>query len=396
LLARSGKVLRSIFLLCSGRTDQSWLLCYFLHCCNKDLELSVTNKAGNIFFLVKMLKTVRLISVPIGKIRLDLGTQSRDLSSPAALAGYNRILESYRSTMISGQWIWDKSPPIIFGPSLHLGVDVFVPGDGHTRIQAAAEAGRTELLCEIEPGGVRAAILYSVGPANRHFFSNLLSKADLIRRAEIALRDRELWGWSNKRLADYCDDSRGRLKIAQIKKIREGLLAAWAESDLAEYSWRQSELARPRELRPDGGEYISSGSGRTKEVRPRIDLSQLSAATVDLVEQRAILAGMSQVEWIETAIVSVDSMLKEREVILAKLSQLEPGDSEPVPQYRYRAKTKAVELLPDGGWHQLSQGSLLQLVDLDLEVKANVLPVTTAGWEQKYALVPIGDLEWIP
>jgi hypothetical protein len=343
-----------------------------------------------------MLKTVRLISVPISKIRLDLGTQSRDLASPSALASYNRVLESYRSIMISGQWVWDKSPPIIFGPSNHLGADIFVPGDGHTRVQAAAEAGRQELLCEIKPGGVRAAILYSVGPANRHFFNNLLNKADLLRRTEIALRDRELWGWSNRRLVDYCDDSRGRLKIAQVKKIRENLLEEWADSDLTEYAWRQSELSRPRDLRPDGGEYIASVSGRAKEIHPRINLSQLSATTIDLVEQRANLSGMSQVEWIETAILSVDSMLKEREVILAKLSQLEVGGSEPATQYRYQAKTKTIELRPSCESQRLIQGSLLYLVDLELEVKANLLPVTAPGWGQKYALIPIGDLEWIP
>jgi hypothetical protein len=305
--------------------------------------------------------------------------------------------------MIDDRWEWEESPPQLFGPSLHFGERVYVPGDGHTRIQAAKEAGRTTILARIHPGGLKEAIRYSIGPANRHYRSHLLTKEDLLKRVQTALKDREMWGWTDRRITDYCSDGREGLKQKVVSDQRKKLLAQWELNDPEEFHWRANELSRLRDVRIDGGEYIRSNHRNQVREKAREPLiQQLSEPIKSMVRRRSAESSMTELQWVEAVILSVDGMIAERSVLLDRLELLEskvvaPDRSEEETRYRYIGSPFWAETEGEKA-HYIQTGDILLLVDEDEEFADDELIVRPekSSWSSNARLsVHIDKLEWI-
>jgi hypothetical protein len=183
-------------------------------------------------------KVINYANLSLKNLRTDLGTQCRYLATPEKLARYNQAISHYANEMSYGRWRWQESPPIVFGPVNHLGAEIYLPGDGHTRIESARLAGYETIFCEICPGGAIDALRYSLGPANRNYLSNKLDSTDIAYRIYLALKDRQMWLWVDRRVLHYCDDGTRQIKLRKVALIRTQLLKEWAESDPAEYAWR--------------------------------------------------------------------------------------------------------------------------------------------------------------
>ncbi len=111
-------------------------------------------------------------SITLGSITLDAGTQLPTRRSKATI-------DDYAQQMQDEQWEWEREPlPVLFSDG-----DRYYPGDGHHRIEAAGQAECDTILCEIRPGGLLNAKLFSA-QANR-FHGLQLTRKD--KRAKCAM-----------------------------------------------------------------------------------------------------------------------------------------------------------------------------------------------------------------
>lgn len=151
------------------------------------------------------------MKIPISKINTDGGTQIRESLDADALA-------SYKATYEAG----GKIPPIVvFGTG-----DAWWIGDGFHRVEAAKQAGLTEIEAKTKEGGQRQALWHAMG-ANHEPGVRYTTK-DKQRAVERALRDAEWVKLSDRAIARHChvsDHAVGNLrksleasaKISQIK-----------------------------------------------------------------------------------------------------------------------------------------------------------------------------------
>lgn len=338
-------------------------------------------------------KIVNLINLPLKSLRTDLGTQSRYLVTPPKQTSYRQILEHYADTMRQGNWRWEDSPPIVFGPIFHLGAEIYLPGDGHTRIEASRLVGFETILCDVRPGTAVDAVRYSIGPANRHYLTNKLDANDVAYRVHLALLDRIFWCWTDRRILDYCDDGNRLIKLRRVAQTRTNLLTQWQAENLDEYRWRQGILDKPDtllDIDTTGAEFPTShprrGHRESRKVNPQ-DLSKLAYTTAQF---RAAQVGCAVDRWIENAIILADR---------AMLSTAQPIGT----LYTYRGDSIYCRIYNNlGELTELSAticaGYQLELLELEVSCPNELLPVRLVGclWDVGLHIrVPISKLVWL-
>ncbi|HWK65369.1 MAG TPA: hypothetical protein VNS34_10535 [Rhizobiaceae bacterium] len=125
--------------------------------------------------------------VPLALIAADTQAQPRKYIK-------TDVWKDYQEAMERG----DIFPPVTV---FHDGSKYWL-ADGFHRVYAARGIGRTEIRCEIHQGGLRDAVLYSVGVNHAHGLQR--TDADR-RRAIMRLLEDEEWGaWSDREIARRC------------------------------------------------------------------------------------------------------------------------------------------------------------------------------------------------
>lgn len=322
----------------------------------------------------------------------DLGTQSRYLTSPTKQAAYDRVRDYYASQMSADLWRWEDSPPIVFGPIFYMGREIYAPGDGHTRIEAARQVGFETILCEVRGGALIDALRYSIGPANRNFFTNKLDASDVTYRVYLALQDRTFWGWTDRRILDYCDDGNRLIKLRKVTTTRSQLLKQWQAEHPTEYQWRKLTLESPDtllDIDSQGTEFPASHRSGIKKASTKVDPQDISRLAYTTAQFRAAQSGCSVEQWIESAIVLADRQ--------AVPTQMAIGTT-----YTYQGDTAACQIYDDRGEvSELSiticQGYQVELLESAIGCEDWALPVRLVGclWRTGFYLkVPIGKLIW--
>lgn len=149
-------------------------------------------------------------SVNLAEILLDRGTQSRLGGNDPA------TVQRYAADMTAGIWAFERRPL----PLLFFDGDCYYPGDGHHRIAAARQCQRTDLLCEVRPGGPREAQFFSNTEANK-FHGKQLTRKDKRHRVRNLLLDPEWTLMSDREIARHCGVS-----APFVGTIRRSLVAA--------------------------------------------------------------------------------------------------------------------------------------------------------------------------
>lgn len=339
-------------------------------------------------------KITNYANLSLNILRTDLGTQSRYLATPEKLAKYRQAIAYYAEEMRYGRWQWQESPPIVFGATAYLGREVYFPGDGHTRIEAARLAGYETIFCELNPGGQVDALRYSLGPANRNYLSNRLDSSDIAYRVLLALRDRQMWAWVDRRVLDYCDDGTRSIKLRKVATTRRQLLAEWARHNPSEYEWRLAQLEGKdclTDIDSEGVEFaIGYPTKQIKRFSARVNPGDVSRLAYTTAQFRAAQVGCSVQQWIESAI-----LLADREVMVAR-------STDPLTTYIYSGETECYRIYDATGAETeltatISKGyrlTLLETADCD----ASLLPVRLSGclWADGFHLqLAIGKLNWV-
>lgn len=361
-----------------------------------------------------------LVKLPLDRIHLDRGTQCRDLSDPSAKYRHQRVRDNFvRMMQADGEWDFDRSPPVLFGPVEIEGRAWYLPGDGHTRIEAAKLAGKTSILCELRPGTLRDAILYSIGPANKYYLSCALTVADLDKRVRLALADREMWCWIDARVAQWCDDGTRKVTHFKVRKARSAYLASIEQSDPHEYEWRVRQLSFLRAIDKKRGEFIvGRGKSNGKHLSNDATLSvnvirDLPHAACAIARTRAAEVDIPLEEWIGATILAADELIKERDALKLEVARLrnllgaeEVGEVTASklpdrPRYIYIGAAAEYDILGEEVVTVtiISSGTILELIEVTNtdfpEDTLTVRPLTVNWQANRYLVVPIDRLEWL-
>jgi len=118
----------------------------------------------------------------LGQRRLPLGNIQRDSRAQPREKLNAETVEAYREAMVGGT---SFPAVVVFGKE-----DTFFLADGFHRVEAALLAEREDILAEVREGGLREAILFSVGANATHGLPRThLDK----RRAVLTLLEDEEW-----------------------------------------------------------------------------------------------------------------------------------------------------------------------------------------------------------
>ncbi|HAM56936.1 MAG TPA: hypothetical protein DCQ64_16670 [Candidatus Rokubacteria bacterium] len=137
--------------------------------------------------------------IPIRKIRLDGGTQSR-----AALD--DTVIDEYAAAIMMKA----EFPP----------ADVFYDGtdywmaDGFHRLKATEKAGVARMSCTVHQGTKRDAVLFSLAANASHGLRR--TNADKRRAVTLLLQDAEWSQWSDREIARRC--AVGRDLVGEIRR----------------------------------------------------------------------------------------------------------------------------------------------------------------------------------
>lgn len=141
--------------------------------------------------------------IPIERILVDQGTQSRVAVSQEVLVDYAEALKR-----------GDKFPPIVvFGLE---DFSVYWPGDGHKRIQACLRAGKKEILAEVRIGTLEDARWYSLSANKTHGARR--SRADVTWAIQLALTHPQSQNMSDAQIARHVGAS-GKTVAAQRRHL---------------------------------------------------------------------------------------------------------------------------------------------------------------------------------
>lgn len=153
--------------------------------------------------MVRVGGDVRDLDIHLPDIRPDQSAQPRENL-------HNDRIAEYAESMKAG----DRFPPLTV---FHDG-EVYWLADGFHRFYAAQHAGRKHIRCYVRQGGLRDAILYSVGANAKHGLAR--SQADK-ERAVLRLLNDEEWGqWSDREIAKRCHVD--HKTVARIRKDASG------------------------------------------------------------------------------------------------------------------------------------------------------------------------------
>lgn len=139
-------------------------------------------------------------SLPISKIQIDGGTQSRAALSDDVVADYASIIRDGA----------DFPPVIVFNDGKKYWL-----ADGFHRLAAYQAAGAEELPVAVHQGNRREAILFSVGANALHGLRR--TDDDKRRAVSVLLGDKEWSRWSDRQIAKQCGVSH-----PFVARVREG------------------------------------------------------------------------------------------------------------------------------------------------------------------------------
>jgi len=129
-------------------------------------------------------------SVPISKIRLSDGTQTRVKTDPDVVADYAEHAQELPQAE-------GEDPIVLFTED----EEAYWPGAGHHRIPALASAGYEHIKADVRKGTQRDAKLYSLGSNAAHGLQR--TRADKRHMIEALLEDDEWSQWSSRAIADH-------------------------------------------------------------------------------------------------------------------------------------------------------------------------------------------------
>ncbi|MCH8108710.1 MAG: ParB-like nuclease domain-containing protein, partial [Chloroflexi bacterium] len=122
-----------------------------------------------------------------------------------------RVIEEYADAMQAGA---------IF-PALMVFAEKdsqrYILADGFHRLEAAKASGLAHFSCEVQLGGVRAALGHALGANDQHGLRR--TNADKRNAVELALKDPEWAQWSHASIARLC-----RVADKTVAKIREDMV----------------------------------------------------------------------------------------------------------------------------------------------------------------------------
>ncbi|TKT80012.1 ParB/RepB/Spo0J family partition protein [Aquamicrobium sp. LC103] len=149
-------------------------------------------------------EAVRDLDIDLSEIKLDQSAQPRESLN-------NDRIAEYAEAMKAG----DQFPPLtVFHDS-----DTYWLADGFHRHYAAQHAGRKHARCNVRQGGLRDAILWSVGANAKH---GLARSDEDKKRAVMRLLDDAEWStWADRDIAKRCLVSHPF--VAKIRKAHAGL-----------------------------------------------------------------------------------------------------------------------------------------------------------------------------
>lgn len=155
----------------------------------------------------------KIVTLPVGKIRLDGGTQMRSEIN-------EDVIEEYALNL-------DVLPPIVV---FHDGKSYWL-ADGFQRVRAhqISEPPRGSIICNVRPGTQRDAVLYACGANSEHGLRR--SSEDKRRAVMTLLKDSEWCAWSNREIARRCAVDEGT-----VRKYRASLSAEIPQSRQAQAS----------------------------------------------------------------------------------------------------------------------------------------------------------------
>jgi hypothetical protein len=139
------------------------------------------------------------LDIDLSDIRLDQSAQPRESLN-------NDRIAEYAEAMKAG----DQFPPLtVFNDG-----KTYWLADGFHRHYAAQHAGRKHIRCHVRQGGLRDAILYSVGANAKHG----LARSDEDKRRAVArlLTDEEWSQWSDREIARRC--SVGNKLVGDVRR----------------------------------------------------------------------------------------------------------------------------------------------------------------------------------
>lgn len=143
--------------------------------------------------------TIQMMS--IDAIRLDERCQPRMSINP-------EVIDEYAEAMTQGA----EFPPL----TVYRDGSTFWLADGFHRIAAAKYAGKQHIVCDVQQGTIRDAILHAVGANANHGMRR--TNADKRRAVETLLKDDEWARWSDNKIADSCGVS-----VPFVGKVRSSL-----------------------------------------------------------------------------------------------------------------------------------------------------------------------------
>lgn len=146
----------------------------------------------------------RDLDIDLPNIRPDQSAQPRE-------SLHNDRIAEYAESMKAG----DQFPPLTV---FHDG-EVYWLADGFHRFYAAQHAGRKHIRCYVRQGGLRDAILYSVGANAKHGLAR--SDADKERAVLRLLNDVEWSTWTDRDIAKRCFVSHPF--VAKVRKAHAGV-----------------------------------------------------------------------------------------------------------------------------------------------------------------------------
>jgi hypothetical protein len=193
---------------------------------------------------------VEIVSLSVGKVRTDGGTQPRDHLS-------KEVVERYVEAMTSGA----RFPPIRV---YYDGSDYWL-GDGFHRLTSARACGLAEIEAEVHQGTRRDAVLFSVGANATHGYPR--SNADKRRAVLTLLRDEEWSAWNDREIARRC-----AVTHPFVAKLRD---------DLAPPSGNGFQMDRPRLVNRGGTVYHqkTANIGRSPSPPRTVDRSYSQVPT---------------------------------------------------------------------------------------------------------------------
>jgi ParB-like chromosome segregation protein Spo0J len=165
--------------------------------------------------------------IPLEKLRLDGGTQARQLLDETVIGEYAELMKA--------------DTPFPPGVAFHDGENYWLAA-GHHRARAAKLAGKKNLLVEVRKGSQRDAILFAVGDNAAHGLRR--NASDKRKAVMMLLADAEWRKWSDRELA-----KRTGVSNTFVGEIRKSL----PKPEKSSLSTADSEKSKERQYKTKHG-----------------------------------------------------------------------------------------------------------------------------------------------